>query len=86
MSMLSTEQALAVITEAIRHVAPELADELPTVDPALDVWEYFELDSMDHMNVMVELFERTGVEVPEREYGQLRSLSSLAEYLVAATA
>lgn len=85
MSKLSTDQALTIINEAISSVAPELEKELATVDPTIDVWEFLELDSMDHMNVMVELFERTGVDVPDREYGRLRSLRTLADYLASAT-
>ncbi len=85
MSKLSTEQALTIINEAIGSVAPELEEELATVDPDIDVWEFLELDSIDHMNVMVALLERTGVDVPDRDYARLRTLRALAEYLASAT-
>ena len=37
---------------------------------------------MDHLNVMTEIAQQTGVEIPEREYGRLRSIEALAKRLV----
>ncbi len=85
MSALSPNQAVAAVKEAIGDVAPDVADELESIDGTADLWELLELDSMDHQNVMVGLFERTGVDIPEREYGRLRSLAALADHLVTAT-
>ncbi|MFT7598017.1 MAG: acyl carrier protein [Acidimicrobiales bacterium] len=84
MKRLSTEQAMAVIKEAITTIAPDVEAELSSLDPAVDLWELFELDSMDHLNVMVEIQDQTGVDVPDREYGRLRSLASLAGYVAGA--
>jgi len=73
---------VAIVIAAITAVAPEVEDELPTLDLAADVFEYLGLDSMDHLNVMTEIAQQTGVEIPEREYGQLRSIQALAKRLV----
>lgn len=73
---------VAIVIAAITAVAPEVEDELPTLDPATDVFEYLGLDSMDHLNVMTEIAQQTGVEIPEREYGRLRSIEALAKRLV----
>lgn len=82
MTQLSSDDAIVIVKTAISAVAPDVEDELDAVDPGIDLWEHLELDSMDHLNVMVELEKRTGVDVPEREYGRLRSLEALAVYLV----
>lgn len=74
--------SLEIVMAAMASVAPEVEDELATVDPTIDVFEYLGLDSMDHLNVMTEIAERTGIEIPERDYGRLRSLDSLAERIV----
>ena len=82
MTNLTAEQALAAVCEALGAVAPDIADELPTVDRSVDLWEELQLDSMDHLSVMTEIFERTGCEIPERDYGRLRSLDAITEQLV----
>lgn len=74
--------SLEIVMAAVAAVAPEVEDELPSLDPTVDLFEYLGLDSMDHLNVMTEIAERTGIEIPEREYGQLRSLDSLAGRIV----
>ncbi len=82
MTNLTPDQALAVVRDAVGTIAPEIADELPTTDRSVDLWEELQLDSMDHLNVMAEIFERTGCEIPERDYGRLRSLDAIAAELV----
>lgn len=79
----STEaDRVAIVIAAITAVAPEVEDELPSLDQATDVFEFLGLDSMDHLNVMTEIAQTTGVEIPEREYGQLRSIEALAKRIV----
>ena len=82
MTNLTAEQALAVVRDSLGAVAPDIADELQTIDLTLDLWEELQLDSMDHLNVMTEIFERTGCEIPERDYGRLRSLDAIAGEIV----
>lgn len=81
MTELSRDDARTLVIDAISSVAPDVTGELATVDPAVDLWEELELDSMDHLNVMTELWERTGIEIPERDYGRLRSLDAIATHL-----
>ncbi len=70
---------IEIVIEAIIAVAPEAEDEVRSVDRTADVFELLALDSMDHLGVMTEIAEQTKIEIPEREYGQLRSITSLAE-------
>ncbi len=74
--------SVAIVIAAVSAVAPEVEDELASLDPKVDIFEFLGLDSMDHLNVMTEIAERTGVEIPEREYGQLRSVETLAQRIV----
>ena len=83
MSNLSTERARTIVIDAVSAVAPDIADELETLDPEVDLWDALGLDSMDHLNVMTELARQTGVEIPERDYGKLRGIRSLSEHLAA---
>lgn len=73
--------AIDLILNAVAAVAPEVEPELADLDPDIDFWAELELDSMDHLSVMAQLSERTGREIPERDYPQLTSLRALGEYL-----
>lgn len=72
---------LTIVKAAIVAVAPETEAELSTVDTTTDVFEYLELDSMDHLAVMTEIADRTGRQISEREYPLLRSLDALAAWI-----
>jgi acyl carrier protein len=81
MARLTRDDATEIVRLAIADVAPDVVDELGSVDPTFDLWDVLDLDSMDHQNVMVAIFERTGVEIAERDYPSLRSLDRLADHL-----
>ncbi len=75
-----------LVNDVVGGVAPDVADEVGEVDPTIDFWEELDLDSMDHLNVMTELGGRLGIEIPDRDYGRLRTMGSLVAYLDAAAA
>ena len=81
MTELSIDEATEVVKAAVTEVAPDAADDLPGIDPTVDLWDELELDSMDHQNVMVAIYNKTGVDIPEREYARLRTLGDLARHL-----
>lgn len=67
------------VVAAILAVAPELdADDL-TDDARLQ--EDLDLDSMDFLDVVTGLAERTGVDIPERDYPELATIGGAAAYL-----
>jgi acyl carrier protein len=68
----SDDELMAVIRSAIGQVAPE-ADP-SRLAPDDDIVEMLELDSMDVLNVMTAIAEQTGLEVPERDYPETRTL------------
>lgn len=43
--------------------------------------EQLELDSMDFLDIVMELRKRHRVQIPEEEYGQLASMGSTVTYL-----
>jgi acyl carrier protein len=75
---VNRDDALAIVVDTVRAVAPDVTD----VDPDADFQTDLDLDSMDVLNVMIALHERTGVEIPEADYGALTSATRTAEYLV----
>ena len=76
--MTGTE-AKDLIFEVLRDIAPE-------ADPATvagndDLREALDLDSMDFMNFVVALHERTALDIPEADYPKLRTIDGAIAYL-----
>jgi len=74
----------AEIQEAILDILADIApdEDLSRIDPNVPFRDQIELDSMDFLDIVMELRKRHGIEVPESEYMKLASLNSSAEYLV----
>ena len=83
--MMSSDDATirlrAVVVDAISTIAPDVADELPDLDPDVDLFEEYGLDSMDRLNIMTALAQSTGVEIPDDRYTQLTSMNRLVAHL-----
>ncbi len=78
---MNHDEAVTVVTNALRRVAPEA--DLSTVHPDAPLQDELDLDSMDFLNLMVAVHEQTGIEVPERDYPVVAHLQGLLDYLVA---
>jgi len=82
---MSTEQDLrAVVISVLTNVAPDVD---PTaIDPDAELLEQLDIDSMDFLNIVVEINSRTGIEIPERDYPKLSTLNDAVNYLAHAQA
>jgi acyl carrier protein len=76
-----TTQLDTIVTEALCFVAPDL--EGTTIDADADLQDDFGLDSMDSLNLVAAIKERTGIEIPDREFSRLRTVASIAAWLEA---
>lgn len=75
------EQALREsVLRVLGQVAPEV--DLGSVDPAVNLREQLDLDSMDILNLAVGLFQATAVEVPERDYPRIVTIDGAVAYLM----
>jgi acyl carrier protein len=72
-----------VVLDALTNIAPE-ADPA-TLDPGEDLREELDLDSMDELNLITALCERLGIDIPEGDYPQLRTLDGAVDYLARRT-
>ncbi len=70
-----------VVQEELNNIAPEV--DLATVDPAADLREAIDIDSMDFLNLVTALHKRTGINIPEIDYPKLITLSGMVAYLEA---
>ena len=76
---MSETETRSLICDILGGIAPDM-------DPAgvagdADLREALDLDSMDFMNFIVALHERTGIDIPEADYPKLRTLDGLLAYL-----
>jgi acyl carrier protein len=69
------------IVEELSNIAPEA--DLATVDPAADLREALDIDSMDFLNFVIALHRRLGVDIPEIDYPKLVTLKGAMAYLTA---
>ncbi len=76
---MNKAQLREVVLAALVEVAPDI--DAASIDPSLDLAEQLDIDSMDFLNVVVVIHERTGIEIPERDYPKLSTLDDAVAYL-----
>ena len=76
---MDKEQVKQVVLDIIAEIAPD--EDLSDVKPDVRLRDQLDLDSMDFLDIVMELRKKHGVEVPEADYRELESLDSSAEYL-----
>ena len=76
--------ARTAVIASLATVAPEA--DLDRLAPDADLRDELDLDSMDFLNFVVGVHDRTGVEVPDRDYPQLLTLAACIHYVDAALA
>jgi acyl carrier protein len=70
-----------VVQEELNNIAPEV--DLATIDPASDLREAIDIDSMDFLNFITAIHHRVGVEIPEIDYPKLVTLDGAVAYVAA---
>lgn len=76
---MKDEEIRQTVLDALARVAPEA--DLDAIDPDVDLREQIDVDSMDLLNLVIGIHERTGVEIPERDYPKLVTLDGCVAYL-----
>jgi len=80
---MTTEQELtAVVIGAVTEIAPDVDPH--AIDPDADLADQLDIDSMDFLNIVVAIHDRTGIEIPERDYPKLGTLNDAISYLATA--
>ena len=76
---MTKDECKKLVVDIIADIAPD--EDLSRLKPEIRLRDQLQLDSMDFLDIVMELRKRHGIEVPEADYGQLASLDSCAEYL-----
>jgi acyl carrier protein len=65
--------------EIVAEIIPD--EDLTGLKDDIPIREQVELDSMDFLDIIMELRKRYGIEVPEDDYMQLATIDSSVAYL-----
>ncbi|MFP4353309.1 MAG: acyl carrier protein [Puniceicoccaceae bacterium] len=76
---MTKEEVQKIVLEIIEEIAPD--EDLSDVKPDVRLRDQLDLDSMDFLDIVMELRKKHGIEVPEEDYPKLASLDSCGEYL-----
>ncbi len=76
---MRSQQVKNIILDIIATVAPDA--DLTNVKSDVRLRDQLDLDSMDFLDIVMELRKRYKIEVPKEEYTELASLDSCAAYL-----
>ena len=68
-----------IVIEIIEEIAPD--EDTSNIDSAVALRDQLDLDSMDFLDIVMELRKKYNIEVPEADYPQLVSLDSCDAYL-----
>ncbi len=68
-----------LLHEELNNIAPEI--DMTGVDPAADLREAMDIDSMDFLNFITALHRRLGIDIPEIDYPKLVTLDGATAYL-----
>ena len=70
-----------VVRRALSNVAPEV--DFDSVDPAKDLRDQIDIDSVDFLNFIIGLHKELNVEIPDADVSKLGTLNSCVAYLAA---
>jgi len=76
---MNDSETRALIFELLGNIAPEA--DFSTLAGDADLREDLDLDSMDFLNFVIALHDRTGIDVPETDYPRLFTLDGAIAYL-----
>ncbi|MDA9317399.1 phosphopantetheine-binding protein [Puniceicoccaceae bacterium] len=76
---MTEDQVKQIVIDIINEIAPD--EDTSELKGEINLRDQMDLDSMDFLDIVMELRKQHGIEVPEEDYPKLASLDSCAEYL-----
>jgi len=68
-----------IVREALSNVAPEV--DLDAIDPAKNLRDQIDIDSVDFLNFVIGLHKELGIEIPDADVPKLGTLNGCVVYL-----
>jgi len=76
---MTAEQIRQVVLDILARIAPD--EDLSDLNDSEPLRDQMELDSMDFLDIVMELRKMYRIQVPEDDYGNLITMSSTVNYL-----
>ncbi len=76
---MNEAELTTLVIEKLCELAPEIEPATLVADRPLR--RQVDLDSVDWLNFLIALHEATGVDIPESDYAELRTIDELVRYL-----
>ncbi len=76
---MTNDQIREEVIDILEIIAPD--EDLTGLDDAVNFRDQIELDSMDFLDIVMELRKRHRIQIPEDDYVNLASMNSTVEYL-----
>ncbi len=76
---MTRDQIKQAVIDIISDVLPD--DDCSELEPDKNLRDQLDLDSMDFLDIVMELRKQYGVEVPEEDYPKLATLAGCIDYL-----
>jgi len=76
---MNSGQIKQVILDILERIAPD--EDLTNLEDQAPFREQMELDSMDFLDIVMELRKQYRVQIPEEDYVHLASMNSTVDYL-----
>jgi acyl carrier protein len=76
---MTAEETKQAIIDIISDIAPD--EDLESLKGEIALRDQIDLDSMDFLDIVMELRKRYNVEVPEADYMELNTLDGCVSYL-----
>ena len=76
---MTIEEVRKIILNILADIAPD--EDISCIDDNTKLRDQIDLDSMDFLDIVMELRKRFNIEVPEQDYEHLVSMKSCIDYL-----
>jgi len=76
---MTKEEVRRAVVSILEDIAPD--EDLSSIKDDVTLREQMDLDSMDFLDIVMELRKRFNIEVPESDYQELVSMDSCIQYL-----
>lgn len=76
---MTNEEVKNIVVDIIVDVAPD--EDVTAINADENLRDQLDLDSMDFLDIVMELRKRHQIEVPSEDYPRLATLNSCVEYL-----
>ncbi|RKS95793.1 acyl carrier protein [Flavobacterium limicola] len=76
---MNEEEIKEIVFQLLKKIAPDT--EPSRLKPDENIRETLNIDSFDSLQFIVALNKKTGIEIPEEDYGKIATLQALTAYI-----